>query len=280
MVILNMKKIRLLNVLVMSGALIITACQKKPEDEQQNAEKPAASVPAKTDTAVAGLITKQVEAAYTLPNCEGEGCPEVSIKRLETNDAWVTQFLDQNIQDFSKAQSPDEAKKSTTLQQNVDQFVQAAKQDSAERGSPVPYTMNIGAEYLGEKSGLSLFEIEADYYTGGAHGSAIKTYFNLDRKAQKQIKLNDIIVAGKKQQLYDLVYQQFVSWVKANDPATDIKQYEDMWKFKLTDNFTFDTDGLEFQYGQYEIAPYAAGMPNFTVPYTQLNGIIKPQYLK
>lgn len=275
----NMKKTLCLNLFILSSVVIVGGCQKKPEDDAQKTQQAsqAAQAPTKNTNA---LMVKQVEAAYNLPTCEGEGCPEISIKRLETNDPWVTQFLDQKIKDFSKTQSPDEAKKSTTLQQNIDQFVQAAKQDSAERGAPVPYTMNIEAEYLGEKAGLFLFEIEADFYTGGAHGSALKNYYVLDTQAKKQLQLADIIVAGQKQKLHDLVYQEFVKWIKENDPTTDLKQYEEMWKFQLTDNFTFDKKGLEFQYGQYEIAPYAAGMPAFTVPYAQLSGIIKAEYLK
>lgn len=272
-----MKKVLLLNTMIISAVLVFSGCQKKSEDDVQKAEKTTQAPPAESAHA---LVVKQVEAAYILPNCDGEGCPEVSIKRLESNDAWINQFLDQQIQRLSNVQLSEELKKNTTLQQNIDQFVQAAKADSAARGAPVPYTMNIEAEYLGEKAGLALFEIEADYYTGGAHGSALKEYYNLDKHTKKQIKLNDILVTGQQQKLHDVVYQQFINWIKKDDPSVDVKQYEEMWKFQLTDNFTFDKDGLEFQYGQYEIAPYAAGMPDFTVPYAQLNGIIKAEYLK
>jgi hypothetical protein len=37
----------------------------------------------------------------------------------------------------------------------------------------------------------------------------------------------------------------------------------------------FTKDGVRFIYGQYEIAPYAAGMPDFTVPYNKLEKFMK-----
>ena len=38
-----------------------------------------------------------------------------------------------------------------------------------------------------------------------------------------------------------------------------------------------DEDGLVFTYQQYEIASYAAGMPNFTVPYEDLRPYLTPE---
>ena len=38
-----------------------------------------------------------------------------------------------------------------------------------------------------------------------------------------------------------------------------------------------DEDGLVFTYQQYEIASYAAGMPNFTIPYEDLRPYLTPE---
>ena len=37
----------------------------------------------------------------------------------------------------------------------------------------------------------------------------------------------------------------------------------------------FMKDGIRIVYGQYEIAPYAAGMPDFTIPYNQIQKFMK-----
>ena len=36
----------------------------------------------------------------------------------------------------------------------------------------------------------------------------------------------------------------------------------------------FTQDGLTFVYQQYEIAPYAAGMPTFSIPYDVAKGLL------
>ena len=38
----------------------------------------------------------------------------------------------------------------------------------------------------------------------------------------------------------------------------------------------FTSGGLDFLYQQYEIAPYAAGMPGATIPYEKLAGLMTP----
>lgn len=44
-------------------------------------------------------------------------------------------------------------------------------------------------------------------------------------------------------------------------------------------NFLLGDHGLILQYGEYEIGPYAVGLPRLVVPYDQLNTILKPEYL-
>ena len=274
-----MNKIAISTLLACSGFMGLTACQK-PNDTAEQANTPAAASTVKEQQAVTGQITaKTAKANYTLPSCQAEGCPQVDIQRLETNKPWVNQFLDQQILKLSNVQLTEQPAKLTTLQAHVDRFVQSAKQDSTARGAPVPYTMQVTPEFLGEKGNIALFKISAAFYSGGAHGSALDNYYNLDLKLKKQLKLTDIVLAEQQPKLYELVHQQYADWVKQNDLSTDLAKYEQDWPFKLTDNFTFGSEGLVFSYGQYEIGPYAVGMPEFTIPYAQLEGIIKPDYL-
>lgn len=254
--------------------LSLAACQKP----NQNAE-PAKASTAATQPAPNPLDVKVLKASYALPACSGEGCVQVDIQRLQTNKPWINQFMDQQILQLSNVQLSEALAKPTTLQANVDRFVQAAKQDTIARGAPVPYSMQVTPEFLGEKGDIGLFKISAAFYSGGAHGSAFDNYYNLDLKQKKQLQLADLLLPEQQPKLYELVHQQYADWVKQNDLSADLSKYEQDWPFKLTDNFTLSEEGLVFAYGQYEIGPYAVGMPQFTVPYAQLSGIMKPEYL-
>ena len=73
--------------------------------------------------------------------------------------------------------------------------------------------------------------------------------------------------------------EAFKAWIVESEIATNIDEYEQAWKFKLSDNFNLGKKGLILQYGEYEIGPYVVGLPRLVIPYDQLNGIIQAKYL-
>ncbi len=272
---------------VVSTSVVLSACdKKKPEAEPQSSSTVTAqkstqiSNPAViAEVAVPHLTASVQKAKYVLSTCQGDNCPQVDIKRLETNEPWVNQFLDHQVLKFSQGFS-DKPSDRLSLQQNIDAFVKVSNEDAKNGGMGVPYTMSIQVEDLGQRgTNLAQFKVNGDFYTGGAHGSVVNSYYVLDLSRHKQLKLNDLLISGQKNNLYTVVYPEFVQWVRGSDPTINLKEYEAMWKFTLTHNFVLNKKGLTFYYGQYEIGPYVAGMPEFTIPYAKLNGIIKPEYL-
>lgn len=61
--------------------------------------------------------------------------------------------------------------------------------------------------------------------------------------------------------------------------AENVQDYEQAWKFELSQNYYLGKQGLILQYQEYEIGPYVVGLPRLTIPYDQLKGVLKPQYL-
>ena len=266
------------SMIALTATLALTACQKPRETEQKIASPDPVIEVEQVQTA-GDIIVKKEPVKYTLPACEGKECPEVDIQRLETNKPWINQFLDLKILTLSNLQFSEEIPKPTTVQANIDRFLAAAKRDAIARGQPVAYSLQVDPEFLGQRGQVVSFKIITAYYTGGAHGGASDNYYNLDLKQKKQLTLSDIVLPNQQQKLRDQLYGQFTEWVKKNDSKVNLAEYEQTWPFTLTENFSFTETGLLFSYGQYEIGPYVAGMPEFVVPYTQLSGIIKPEYL-
>lgn len=266
------------SMIVLTAALALTGCQK-PKEAEQKTTAPEPVIEVQQVQTAGDIIAKKEPVKYTLPVCEGKECPEVDIQRLETNKPWINQFLDRKILTLSNLQFSEEVPKPTTIQANLDRFVASAKQDAIARGQPVAYSLQVAPEFLGQRGQVAMFKIITAYYTGGAHGGASDNYYNLDLKQKKQLTLNDIVLPDQQQKLRDQLYVQFSEWVKKDDSKVNLEEYEQTWPFTLTENFSFTETGLLFSYGQYEIGPYVAGMPEFVVPYAQLNGIIKPEYL-
>ena len=126
---------------------------------------------------------------------------------------------------------------------------------------------------------LATVVLNSSSYLGGAHGSSSQQYYNFDLKTQKLVKLDDIIAAKQKAALQKKAHEAFKTWVMDSKLADSVDEYEQAWKFKLSDNYFLGKDGLILQYAEYEIGPYVVGLPRLTLPYDQLQGILKPQYL-
>jgi hypothetical protein len=105
---------------------------------------------------------------------------------------------------------------------------------------------------------------------GAAHGSSTAYYLTFDLKSGNEIKLKDLLSDGYKKALTRLGEKAFLkAW--GNDGWEFTPGRGD---FFLPDNFAITKKGLLFQYQQYEIGPYAAGMPEILIKYDQIKEFI------
>jgi hypothetical protein len=102
------------------------------------------------------------------------------------------------------------------------------------------------------------------------------TILNFDLRNGKIIQLSDLFKPGYGKPLKNLVEKQFI---KQNGKSA--------WNFtpgsgdfELADQFSITPQGLVFSYNQYEIGPYAAGMPEVIVSYNLISELFsKDSYL-
>lgn len=170
------------------------------------------------------------------------------------------------------------AAQNTELQSGVDRFVRLANEVKA-LGSSSQLSLFIKPQVLNPKGPIATVVVNASNYIGGAHGSTAQQYFNFELSSKSLLSLDQIIVTGKRKQFNDLAYTAFQDWIKQTQPDMDVKAYQQLWQFTLSENFYLSSEGLILQYGEYEIGPYAIGLPRLIIPYDKLKDILKPQYL-
>ncbi|WP_343595746.1 RsiV family protein [Acinetobacter sp.] len=280
---------------LMALGLTLSACQK------QQQETPAASQPAEASAPVApkkASFSADIQPVNVqLPKCEGNSCPEFQVQRLKSNVEAINKQIDQAILTILKEnldlsdQPASELSSSQPMAttQNSDEFTQAVTayanhfmqldQQLKKMGANPQISLHIQPKVLPSPNGVVTIQLNSDNFLGGAHGTASQQYFVFDAVHNKHLKLDDVLLKQQRPALEKLAYQQFQQWVMTQKLADSVKNYEQAWPFKLTNNFYFDDKGLNLQYGEYEIGPYVVGMPTFTLSYAQLNGIVKPQYL-
>ena len=300
---LNQKSTLALSILVIT--LGLTACQKSDSKKAEpTVDQSAASQVPDTSMLLQGDTEK---VKLTLPECNGNTCPEFSIERLKSNQAFVDETIDQAILDnldkmldiaqLSKAKkdadqqqtasqaSASEVQVNKTPVQQLQERVQPYANSFLEMdkelktlGASGQITISLSPKILNSDKPLATVVLNTSSSLGGAHGASAQTYFNFDLVSKKQVGLDQIIEANQKAKFEKLAHDAFKTWVIDSKLAESVNEYEQAWKFTLSDNFYLGKQGLILQYGEYEIGPYVVGLPRLMIPYDQLKGVLKSQY--
>lgn len=293
------KSVWILSVLAAS-LMLVMGCQPKSSDPKESTDAQASSDAIVQEPTLQGETEK---VPVKMEDCDGNNCPEISIDRLKTNQFVLDNLIDQailkNLEDTLDLFESDQPLKTPTselatsdateyktavqmlaeqIQPYVDHFVGLDK-ELKDLGAGHQISLSISPKILNSNGPLATVVLNTSNYLGGAHGSASQTYFNFDLKQQKQMSLDDILLPKQKTKLNQLAHEQFKQWVLDSQLAENVEQYEQAWPFKLTDNYYLGQKGLILQYAEYEIGPYVVGLPRLTIPYEQLNQVIKPEYL-
>jgi len=290
---------------VLTTAILMTACQpKKVESEQP--ETAASSTQAQEQASQ--LIGDSEKLQLNLPACDDKNCPEMTIERLSSNQPFIDAYMDAEILkqvDQILAVSPelaaDEAAstakasevaasqavvQAATVKQQLEQQLQPytqaflkLDQEIKALSSSHKISVMIKPTILNAKGPLVTIVLNSSSYLGGAHGSSSQQYYNFDLEKKKLVKLNEILAPNQLAALENQAHEAFKTWVIESKLANDVSEYEQAWKFKLSDNYYLSKQGLILQYGEYEIGPYVVGLPRLTIPYEQLQTILKKPYL-
>lgn len=120
-----------------------------------------------------------------------------------------------------------------------------------------------------ERDDLLSFYIDYYQFTGGAHGLTTRRAYTLDVKNGNKLKIKNLFKNG-----YD--YKSFIDKeIKKQVDANKEKYFQGLEGFNgINDEVKFyiNGDNLVIYYGQYEIAPYASGIPEFNIPIQKFDG--------
>ena len=125
--------------------------------------------------------------------------------------------------------------------------------------------------------------LSQDYvYLGGAHGGVIGRG-GLTFEKQDGLLVEKFLDPACLDAIQPLLRKGLTQYFAADDFEVTPEELDD-YLFLETGVIPFpawtpypDKDGLVFTYQQYEIAAYAAGMPNFTIPYEDLLPYLTPE---
>lgn len=103
--------------------------------------------------------------------------------------------------------------------------------------------------------------------TGGAHGNSHVSFLNFDKKTGKRLMQSDII---KDRNGLKKLAQPYLE--KMTKPLSNDEEVQDLFfgeDFQLPETIGFNDEGVIMLYNVYEIASYAQGITEFTIPYSE-----------
>lgn len=261
MVVQNKK--RLTQALVLITAMALMGCQPKQSAEQkvENQTKPTSTeaqqvqaqqnhwIEAKT------VILKPTQSRV----CDEEGCTDYAFQTVETNQKWINDYFRDRIKKADPVAFQAETAASKVLKEKT-----LREQDINQISTVI--------RYVGQNQQLATFEyMSFTYSAGSAHGLYHKEYVNFDLNKKKRISLQDLVVNGAEEKLKQALYDSNSMWLEDHSIESS--------KFQVSDNFYYGVNGIVFVYPLYELASYAEGMSELTLPYHSTHTLIKAEYL-
>lgn len=118
-------------------------------------------------------------------------------------------------------------------------------------------------------------------YTGGAHYAREDKSFVYDKKKDKYITLKDILIDEDFNKLHNILLESIYDYAKEKEIMLD-----DNWVKSGTSYsdenyqaFSLDEIGLNIMFPPYQIASWADGQIDISIPYSKLVGVLKDEYL-
>lgn len=156
-------------------------------------------------------------------------------------------------------------------QELLNSFIDISNNSIENRAGKSKLEMKNEIKY--NKNGLFSLVGEIYRYTQGAYGASDRRILNVDVSNSKIILLEDLFIDDE---YIDLLNSKL-------EKLSQEAMYSDLWeKPVITDKqnecFYFDDKGLVIFYPPYELSYYARGFVEFTIPYSELYGYLKPEY--
>lgn len=119
-------------------------------------------------------------------------------------------------------------------------------------------------------NGILSYSLTKYSYTGGAHGGTALLGLNFRKETGEAVTEDDIFAFGYEERLSAALRAHLKS-------SLDKDSYDMLFTTDITPNgnFILSKAGITYIYGQYEIGPYAIGIIKVTVPWGELQDILK-----
>ncbi|WP_084308906.1 DUF3298 and DUF4163 domain-containing protein [Phytopseudomonas flavescens] len=215
----------------------------------------------------AALASSQTRWEHKTPGCAAQDCPLVNIDLQRLSDRpQLNARIESTLLDLVNAAT---GNRPHSLADHEREFLANGKPG---------WVSYLQDKVISQHDRLVVIELSSYHFIGGAHGVPGRTYLNYDRELDKVLSLQDFIVPGEEAAFWQIAQRAHQAWLIAQGHGDDA-EYRQSWPFERTPNIALNPDALMLKYDVARLAPYADGHPEIKIPYSQLQGILRPAYM-
>ncbi|OTG66811.1 hypothetical protein B9T28_05830 [Acinetobacter silvestris] len=231
------------------AVVLMAGCQEKPAPQVKTVtEEKQNTIP---------LIQAKVTRVELSKKqyCDEDGCTQYDLQTIQTGVPWIdSYFLNRIKKDVPDAFAVDaKARTEVDTQKGLNQNT-------------------IYVQFIAQHYNLATFAIQSYIYSAGAaHGMSHQEFVTFDLTTHKRLALTDILKPNVEAKVADVLYEANMNWLQQHNIERA--------KLQLSDNYYFGVNGIVFVYPLYELASYAEGMSELTLPYVMAKDLVKTEYL-
>jgi hypothetical protein len=209
----------------------------------------------------------------TLANTRCKECPEVSIEvpnALGNNKLAKSINLTLQEEVISKLTFDDEIT-AETIPEAIDSFTNGYFElKKIYPDEIIGWKAKINGMVTYEDNELLTIELQSYLFTGGAHGYGSTNFLNFNKKRGKEMDDWELFKDKKGFVQYAETQFRLHQNIPVNKPINSTGFMFENDHFYLPENIGFTEKGLKLLYNQYEVASYADGPIELTLPYKDI----------
>ena len=211
----------------------------------------------------APLETTRDTSEQSKPGCTSADCPLVNIDTVHfAKEPKLDALTEQRLLEMTGANPLP-----TSLETYREQFLKTAAPNN---------NMYLQAKVREQHDGLVIIELSSYLDQGATHGEPGRAFINYSRQQQKALALTDMLLPGKQDAFWKAGQVAHNSWLISTRLSLE-PEFVKTYPFQKTPNVALTSSGVVLKYPTNTIAPYALGHVELQIPYSRLEGIIKPE---
>lgn len=218
-----------------------------------------------------GLFAQELKWKRAKPGCQGE-CPTLEVNSLVfAGNRQLTELVDHALAMMTGVNET-----GRPHYDDIAGFEEYYWQVAGSRDSVL-----LAAKLRYRSQYLTIIELDSwQYLTGAAHGIGATQFLNWDNARNRLVPLEQVLVPGSGSQFQAALRRAHGAWLSRQpEVQADPDAWNRIWPFQASDNYAFTDQGVVIKYNTYEIAPYSHGQPELLIPYNELQGVLKVDYL-